>query len=283
MDKLMPNMLKQLDREEDGLVTPDRKADKQKIKRLFSKYDKDGDGKLQRDELKKFIKKFHFGISLDRNKIMDNLIAEFSTDGTIDIHEFVEGFARWIEKFIEPDTSIKDPLHKLKTEKNSWELEESPKNTLKPQAAIVYVTFGIGVMYLISGAFMQSVLQFSNAAHIPLHFTSFVVFPIAMNARMIIKALLSTGSRVGKNASLTFFEIYNGLVMANLLGLLTLLITVCMKRLSWTYSNEVLIIMIPCTIVGLFALKRDTYPLWASILAMLLYPISICLYYVMYS
>ncbi|KAJ0816247.1 putative EF-hand domain-containing protein [Helianthus annuus] len=122
MDKLMPNMLKQLDREEDGLVTPDRKADKQKIKRLFSKYDKDGDGKLQRDELKKFIKKFHFGISLDRNTIMHNLIAEFSTDGTIDIDEFVEGFARYIEEFIEPDTSIKDPLHKLKTEKVSYSI-----------------------------------------------------------------------------------------------------------------------------------------------------------------
>ncbi|KAL9994272.1 putative EF-hand domain-containing protein [Helianthus debilis subsp. tardiflorus] len=283
MDKIMPKMLKQLDREEHGLVTPDRKADKQKIERLFSKYDEDGDGKLKRDELKKFIKEFRFGISLDPNTVMDKLIADFSTDGTIAIHEFVEGFARWTEKFIDHDPNIKDPFHKLKTEKDIWaELGESPQNTLTPQAAILYVAFGIGVMSLISRAFTQSVLQFSNAAHIPLHLTSFVVFPFATYARMVIKALLNIGSHVEKNASLTFFEIYGELVMNNLFGLFTLLIIVCVKRLSWTYSNEVLIIMIPCTIVGLFALKRDTYPLWASILAVLLYPI-ICLYYVMYS
>lgn len=73
-------------------------------------------------------------------------------------------------------------------------------------------------------------------------------------------------------------QIYNGLVMNNLLGLLTLLAIVYIKELSWTYSDEVLTIMIPCAVVGLFALKRDTYPLWASISAMLLYPIYVFLY-----
>ncbi|PWA96798.1 hypothetical protein CTI12_AA035880 [Artemisia annua] len=76
-------------------------------------------------------------------------------------------------------------------------------------------------------------------------------------------------------------EIYDGLVMNNLLGLLTLLTTVYIKGLSWTYSDEVLAIMIPCAIVGIFAIKRDNYPLWASISAILLYPVSVCIHYVL--
>lgn len=82
------------------------------------------------------------------------------------------------------------------------------------------------------------------------------------------------------NICLRYAQIYNGLVMNNLLGLTTLLVTVYIKGLSWSYSAEVLTIMIPCIIIGLFAFNRDTYPLWVSISAMLFYPVSIYLYYV---
>ena len=76
-------------------------------------------------------------------------------------------------------------------------------------------------------------------------------------------------------------QIYNGLVMNNLLGLLTLLAIVYIKGLSWTYSAEVLTIMIACATVGVFAIKRDTYPIWASISAILLYPVSVYIYCVL--
>ncbi|KAK9068543.1 hypothetical protein SSX86_012658 [Deinandra increscens subsp. villosa] len=282
MEKIMPRILKQV-LEEHELVTPEGVPDREKIEGLFSNYDEDSDNEIHRHELKKFIETLHFGVSLDHDTVLDELIKDFDNDSnrTIEKHEFVEGFVKWIERAISYDPSIKDPKNAIaKFEEDSWAEIDTPMNTVKPKASIVYVIFGVGILYLISGAFVLSIIQFSNAAHIPIPLTSFVVLPIIMNARMVITALLKTGPRVSKNASLTFSEIYSGLVMNNLLGLLTLLITVSMKGLSWTYSNEVLIIIIPCAIVGLFALKRDTYPLWASISAMLLYPISIYLYYV---
>ncbi|XP_023759907.1 sodium/calcium exchanger NCL1 [Lactuca sativa] len=282
IEKIMPRILKQV-LEKHQLVTEDGKADREKIEGLFSKYDEDSNQEIQRKELQQFIETLHFGVSLDHDTVLQEVVNDFDSDGNSSIQkkEFVDGFVRWIEKAINHDPSIKDPKHAIaKFEEDSWGEIDAPMKMGRPKAVILYVVFGVGIIYLISGAFIQSVIQFSNAAHIPFLFTSFVMAPLSMNTKMIIMALLDAGPRVSKNASLTFSEIYNGLVMNNLLGLTTLLVTVYIKGLSWSYSAEVLTIMIPCIIIGLFAFNRDTYPLWVSISAMLFYPVSIYLYYV---
>ncbi|KAI3739930.1 hypothetical protein L2E82_30344 [Cichorium intybus] len=280
IEKIMPRIMKQvLERQE--LVTEDGKADRERIAGLFTH--QDGNQVIPKNDLKEFIKTLEFGVSLDHDTVMDELVRHFDSDGSssMEKNEFVDGFARWIEKAIDHDSSIKDPKHAIaKFDEDSWGEIDGPMKMEKPKITILYVVFGVGIIYLISGAFIQSVIQFSNAAHIPFLFTSFVMAPLAMNTKMIIMALLNTGPRVSQNASLTFSEIYSGLVMNNLLGLTTLLTTVYIKGLSWSYSAEVLTIMIPCIIVGLFAYNRETYPLWASISAMLLYPVSIYIYYV---
>ncbi|KAI3740662.1 hypothetical protein L2E82_31132 [Cichorium intybus] len=102
---------------------------------------------------------------------------------------------------------------------------------------------------------------------------------LIMNSRIIILLALIVSCL---SLVLYFaYQIYSGLVMNNLMGLATLLATVYIKGLSWSYTAEVLTIMMPCTIIGLFALQRDTYPLWVSLCAMLLYPVSVYVYYVL--
>ncbi|KAI3740660.1 hypothetical protein L2E82_31130 [Cichorium intybus] len=103
---------------------------------------------------------------------------------------------------------------------------------------------------------------------------------LIFNSRIIILLALIVS---GVSLVLYFaYQIYSGLVMDNLMGLATLLATVYIKGLSWRYKAEVVTIMMPCTIVGLFSLRRDTYPLWASLCAILLYPISIYVHYVLH-
>nr|XP_043611425.1 sodium/calcium exchanger NCL2-like [Erigeron canadensis] len=281
IEKIMPRILKQV-LEQHQLVREDGTPDREKIEGLFSQYDKDSDNEIHQGELREFIETLRFGVALDHDTVLDEVIKEFDENKSskIDKKEFVEGFIRWIEKAINYDPTIKDPKNAIaKFEEDSWREIDAPMQMGKPKlASVLYVISGVAITYIISGAFIQSVIQFSDAAHIPFLFTSFVMAPIAMNARMVITSLLNVGPRVSKNASLTFSEIYSGLVMNNLLGLLTLLTTVYIKGLTWTYSDEVLAIMIPCAIVGLFAFWRDTYPMWASISAMLLYPISVYIY-----
>ncbi|KAK1411881.1 hypothetical protein QVD17_32712 [Tagetes erecta] len=264
------------------LVNEDRLADREKIEGFFSQYDFDGDNKMNRDELKEFTKTLPFGVLLYDDAIFDKLAKDFCNDESVDTigkNEFVQGFIKWINKVIKENPSTIDPKTAItKFDEELWAEIDTPPHMVKPKPRILYVVFGIPIMFLISGAFMQSITQFSNAAHIPFHLTSFVVFPIVMNIKMFIRPFLHARSHVSKNASLAFSEMYNGLVMNNLLGLLTLIAIVYAKGLSWTYSTEVFTIVIPCIVVGTFALKFNTYTLWASICAMLLYPIYICLY-----
>ncbi|PWA35765.1 EF-hand domain pair [Artemisia annua] len=282
IEQIMPRILKQV-LEKHGLVKEDGKPDREKIEGLFSQHDKDSDDVIHKDELKKFIETLDFGISLDHDKVLDELVKEFDHDKNqlVEKKEFVDGFIKWIEKAINHDQNIKDPKKAIeKFEKDSWEEIDTLLKREKPKATIVYAILGIAIIITITYAFITSVAQFSTAAHIPFIFTSFVMVPIALNAKMVIDALLNAQPHFRKNASLAFSEIYNGLVMNNLLGLLTLLAVVYIKGLSWTYSSEVLAILIPCAIVGLFAFKRDNYPLWASLSAILLYPVSVYIYYV---
>ncbi|KAI3510423.1 hypothetical protein L1887_17404 [Cichorium endivia] len=283
IEKIMPRILMHVLKEH-KLVTKDGKADREVIERLFSDFDDDGNQEIQRTELKEFIDTLQFGVSLDQDSVLDAIINDFDNDANSTIHkkEFVDGFVKWIEKAIHHDPTIKDPQRAIaKFEEDSWGEIDAHLKGDAPKARIMYVIFGVGIIYVISGAFVQSVVQFSDAAHMSFLFTSFVIAPLAMNTKMIITALLEAASHVSKNASLTISEIYSGLVMNNLMGLATLLATVYIKGLSWSYTAEVLTIMMPCTIIGLFALQRDTYPLWVSLCAMLLYPVSVYVYYVL--
>ncbi|KAL7618322.1 hypothetical protein Lser_V15G03950 [Lactuca serriola] len=255
---------------------------------VFKRADTDSDGRISEDELEHLIQEV-FALEnnnqlLSREYASAEILTHFDCDksGKINLSEFKKGCTKWLEKWkneeSNPDTVSKNLWKQAKFEKDSSGEIDAPMKMRIHKTSILYVVFGVGIIYLISGAFIQSVIQFSNAAHIPFLFTSFVVAPLAMNTKMIITALLDARPSVSMNASLTFSEIYNGLVMNNLLGLTTLLVTVYIKGLLWSYSVEVLTIMTLCIIIGLFAFRRNTYPLWASIVAMLLYPISIYIY-----
>lgn len=93
----------------------------------------------------------------------------------------------------------------------------------KPKASIMYVIVGVAIMITISFAFVLSVIQFSNAAHIPFLFTSFVMAPIAMNAKMVIGAVLNAQRHVRKNASLTFSQVCTLLQQHHLLFVIQLI------------------------------------------------------------
>ncbi|KAI3683697.1 hypothetical protein L1987_84210 [Smallanthus sonchifolius] len=206
IEKIMPRILQQVLKNFE-LVDENGVANREKIEGLFARYDRDGDNKIDRDELKELIETLDFGVNLNHDTFFNELANDFDNDNklkTMEKNEFIEGLCKWIDKAIKHEPSIEDPNHAIaKFDEDCW---------------------------------------------------ADIDTPIKM--------------------------IYNGLVNNNLIGLLTLLATVYAKGLSWTYLNEVLTIVIPCIVVGVFALKRDTYPLWASIFAMLLYPIYMCLDYV---
>ncbi|KAL0363433.1 UNVERIFIED_CONTAM: Sodium/calcium exchanger NCL1 [Sesamum calycinum] len=96
-----------------------------------------------------------------------------------------------------------------------------------------------------------------------------------------ILAIFPASQKSSRTSSLTFSEIYGGVVMNNMMGLSTLLAIVYIKELEWDYSAEVLTILVVCGIIGVLAYSQTTYPLWTCLLAFFLYPFSLAMYYVL--
>nr|GFB23397.1 sodium/calcium exchanger NCL1-like [Tanacetum cinerariifolium] len=78
-EQIMPRILKQILKMQE-LVKEDGEPDREKIEGLFSQYDKDNNDIIHRDELQQFIKDLHFGIRLDRDRVLDELVNEFDDD-----------------------------------------------------------------------------------------------------------------------------------------------------------------------------------------------------------
>ena len=69
--------------------------------------------------------------------------------------------------------------------------------------------------------------------------------------------------------------------MNNVLCLSVFLALVYIRGLTWDFSAEVLVILIVCLVMGLLGSLRTHFPLWTAILAILLYPFSLALVYVL--
>lgn len=78
-----------------------------------------------------------------------------------------------------------------------------------------------------------------------------------------------------------YLQIYGSVTMSNILSLSVFLGLVYVRELTWSFSSEVLVILIVCILMGVFASFRTTFPLWTCLLAFSLYPLSILLVYVL--
>lgn len=76
-------------------------------------------------------------------------------------------------------------------------------------------------------------------------------------------------------------QLYGAVTMNNVLCLSVFLALVYARGLTWDFSSEVLVIVIVCIVMGLFASFRTSFPLWTAIMAILLYPFSLALVYVL--
>lgn len=69
--------------------------------------------------------------------------------------------------------------------------------------------------------------------------------------------------------------------MNNIMGLTIFLALVYIRNLSWEVSAESLVVLIICTAMGLSTSFSRKFPFWTSIIAYILYPVSLLLVYVL--
>ncbi|RVW42959.1 Sodium/calcium exchanger NCL [Vitis vinifera] len=284
------------------LLTEEGEPNEEIIRKLFHTIDENDDGNLSKAELRALIVGIQFEeIDLDKNEAVDKVMSDFDTsnDQFVDEGEFVKGISRWLMEAKRyggsgPDagpnsSSVLDAFHRgTKREHNrlggdqSDEVVEAVENpkwiTFK---AIMMLLLGTLIAAVFADPLVDAVDNFSDATGIPTFFISFIALPLATNSSEAVSAIIFASRKKKRTTSLTFSELYGAVTMNNVLCLSVFLALVYVRGLTWDFSSEVLVIVIVCVVMGVFASFRTTFPLWTSFVALLLYPFSLALVYVL--
>ncbi|XP_062153212.1 sodium/calcium exchanger NCL-like [Alnus glutinosa] len=264
------------------------------IEKLFkTTIDQNSDGYLSEAELRALV----IGITDDA---IAELMKDFdaSRDGQVDVKEFVEGISRWLKKLRRSATSgdsqddqsirILDHFHQqTKEEENRLSDQNSEpvkgtENIAKWHAskAGLMLLLGTLIAAVIADPLVDAVDNFSTATSIPSFFVSFVILPFASSSE-VVSTLIFARKKQSTMSSLMYSEIYGSVTMANVLSLAVFLGLVYFRDLTWDFSSEVLVVLVVCILMGLIAGFRTTFPLWMSLVAYALYPLSLLLVYIL--
>ncbi|KAL3652603.1 hypothetical protein CASFOL_002284 [Castilleja foliolosa] len=292
MKNIVPGILEHFRASVHGnLLTENGTPDLPAIKRLFKDIDHDGDDFVSYSELRDLTMNIKFGnvahdTDVAASKIMEEL--DLSGDQLINEDEFVIGLSRWLDTSYVDQTSLTSQENKDSDYKKDWEKTDKlvkdkfiDKSVLAWTKAISLVLLGIIMLGLLAEPLIHSVQNLSNAAMIPSFFIAFIFVPIATNARISISAISEARRKKTNITSLTFSEIYSTVLMNNLLGFSVLLSLIYFRGLSWNFSIEILMVLIVTAVMGCLASFSNVYPVWTSVFAYMLYPLSLVLVYVL--
>ncbi|KAE9621620.1 hypothetical protein Lal_00032428 [Lupinus albus] len=285
------------------LLTDNGEPDVKIIEKLFDTIDENKDGELSFRELKALVVGIQFEeIDLDHEDAVIKIMEDFdaSHNNRVDKKEFVNGTCKWLQKAKGSRVASGDGgartmkfLSDFHDETNrehdllyvGGESEEVVEGVGNARWTTVKAVLLLVLGSLIAAAFadplVDAVDNFSNASSIPAFFISFIALPLATTSSEAVSAIIFASRDKRQTASLTFSEIYGAVTMNNVLCLAVFLALVYARGLTWDFSSEVLVILVVSIVMGAFASFRTTFPLWTSILAILLYPFSLALVYVL--
>ncbi|XP_021293888.1 sodium/calcium exchanger NCL1-like [Herrania umbratica] len=282
------------------LVSANGRANEFEIKKLFHKIDKNNNSRISPAELRAFILGIQIEeVGLDEEDFETKVMEEFDSSGDSDINEteFVRGVSIWLNKannVVNDQAQGVRRLFHFNEKKNNEEKQsllpakkrsKGRKGTDNPwwnyTKAAFLITLGTAITVMLANPLMITLQEFSTSANIPSFLVSYVVIPWALSFRQSFRAVSSARQKTEDAASLTFSELYGAVFMNNVMGLVIFLSLVYIRNIPWGVSAEVLVVLLICTAMGLFATFSTKMEIWTCILVYLLYPISLLLIYVL--
>ncbi|KAL0398512.1 UNVERIFIED_CONTAM: hypothetical protein Sradi_2194500 [Sesamum radiatum] len=211
IERIMSKILKHAETKmlkAESLITPDGKPNTEQIQTLFRQFDTDGNKSISASELEKLLTTVKFGESqLKYEDIVKELFKDFdvNNNSTIDPKEFEDGVTKWVNRAIDVAKTTDKRRIIDEFDKRVW---KQPEYGMWDFITSVFqVVAGILMLTFLGGPLMNSILQLSYAMRLSSFSISFVIVPLAMNARAAITALLPAKQKNERSASLTFSEV----------------------------------------------------------------------------
>ncbi|KAL6529687.1 hypothetical protein OROGR_015310 [Orobanche gracilis] len=290
MKNIVPEILEHFQAsKQPNLLAEDRTPDIAALKRLFKDIDHDKDDFISYSELRDVMMDIKFrSVPHDTDVLASEVMEELDTSGDrlINEEEFVTGLSKWLNKDYTNQTSMpkgnKDSDYQKSWEKTDTLVDNKliDRSLLAWTKAISLMVLGIVMLGLLAEPLIHSVQNLSTAAKIPSFFVAFIFVPLATNARLATSAISEARRKKVNVTSLTLSEsinIYGTVLMNNLLGFSVLLSLIYFRGLSWNFSIEILMVLTVTAVMGCLASFSTVFPVWTSLVACLMYPLSLLL------
>lgn len=280
-----------------------QKRVEQLIKPFFHIYDKNGDKRMDVDELQLFCK--DMGELITREDV-DRWFAEFDTDksGYIDFNELSEATLKYLVAKYEAEEEgrtlelknvyvqpTKIDLSATPGDDEEEEDEEIPEDLAhlsiqeqqrKIKIRAAYQMFiGTALVLLFSDPMVDVLSEVGTRTGIPAFYVSFIIAPLASNASELIASYNYAAKKTSKTMSISISALLGAACMNNTfcLGIFAALLYF-KGGLLWEFSAETIAILFVELVIGYFALKK-TQRLLDALIVLSLYPFSIFLVYML--
>ncbi|MFS7929383.1 putative EF-hand domain, sodium/calcium exchanger membrane region, EF-hand domain pair [Helianthus anomalus] len=252
-------------------LTEDGSPNESAIYGFFDKIDIDKNGHITPAELEAYYQK----ILLD-DEIAEIIMRHLDIDGNgdIDKEEFNSGVKKWLAS-----RNLQQRSQDSNLEADKYHRTEAKAKTKEMLKAIILLIVGILMITFLAEPLVESVRQFSESVKIEPFYVSFILVPLATNARTAIAAIRAASQKRHHTTSFTFSEIYHKVFLNNILGFCVLVSVIYFRGFTWHFSAEILVVVIVCIIMGLLASLKSKFPDWTLLIAFPLYPLSMVVVY----
>ncbi|XP_052107388.1 sodium/calcium exchanger NCL isoform X3 [Arachis duranensis] len=272
-----------------SLLRNDGKPDEIAIKRLFEKIDRNKDNCVSQSELKELMMNIAFvKASMEVEKAVALVIDELDhdIDQIINEEEFVAVFEKSLNKI-----SSHAPFSDSDSEEDiyqAWEeagmvVENKESKAIVDKSiwgrlmATTNMVLGIVIICIVAQPLMESVRKFSNSLGVHAAFVSFVLVPLAINAREATTAIKKTSYKNSRTISLAISEIYGGVLMNNIVGFFAISIMIYVRQVTHVFPSELMVATLVCQIISVILGCHYTFSPWSCVYAYFAYFFSLVL------
>jgi len=260
----------------------------------FRKYDKDGNKKLSKEELRVCLMDLNV---MDPDHFVVNIMEHFdeNKDGVLSFDEFVyalyivfqDEFKRghFVKRFnsvsvlpLEPDVGGDDGEEEEEEEVPDDLLDLSPK---EQQAAIKRRAFfmlfmGTFLVVSFSDPMVEVIGEVAKRLEISAFYVSFCLVPVASNASEVIASQFYAKKKTSSSIAVSLSALEGAAAMNNTFCLAIFMGLIYFRGLAWKFTAETIAIIAVQLIVG-FYLRSNTLTTVSAYVILSLFPLSIAL------